>query len=197
MRRGGHLHGIAWIVIAGLLLYGAGARAEDLLGPPIVRPTASVRNLSFEYTFGFPFIARSLAKPDIFYPNRFAALDFNIGINYLLNPRVSVGLQIGPGVVLVGPQEETRRRLSFTPNLQVYAYRHHLFLRTGLYIPLFPEANFGIQPGTGVSLGNRVRVLLELSTPVVFVGDRAEVEVTFDIGIELGVDELIRRPTTK
>ena len=184
-------------MIALLLLHGAVAHAEDLLGPPIVRPTASVRNLSFEYTFGFPFIARSLAKPDVFYPNRFAALDFNVGINYLLNPRVSVGLQIGPGVVLVGPSDETRRRLSFTPNLQVYAYRHHLFLRTGLYIPLFPEANFGVQPGTGVSFGKRVRVLLELSTPVVFVGARAEVEVTFDVGIELGVDELLRRSAAK
>ena len=185
----------AWIVIVMLLLHGAAARADDLLGPPIVRPTASVRNLSFEYTFGFPFIARSLAKPEIRYPDRFAALDFNVGINYLLNPRVSVGLQIGPGVVLVGPAEEGRRRLSFTPNLQVYAYRHHLFLRTGLFIPLFPTANFGVQPGTGVSFGKKVRVLLELSTPVVFLGNRAQVEVTFDIGIELGVDELIRRPT--
>lgn len=180
-----------------LLLQGGAAHAEDLLGPPIVRPTASVRNLSFEYTFGFPFVVRSLAKPDVFYPNRFAALDFNVGINYLLNPRVSVGLQIGPGVVLAGPAGETRRRLSFTPNLQVYAYRHHLFLRTGLYIPLFPEATFGVQPGTGVSFGKRVRVLLELSTPVVFIGGHPEVEVTFDVGIELGVDELIRRPATK
>ncbi|HEX2567912.1 MAG TPA: hypothetical protein VH877_00050 [Polyangia bacterium] len=190
------MNGISWIVCATLLLYGAVAHAEDLLGPPIVAPTASVRNLSFEYTFGLPFAVRSLTKPDVYYPNRFAALDFNVGINYLLNPRVSVGVQIGPGVVFQGPEGEMRRRLSFTPNLQVYAYRHHLFLRTGFYIPLFPEATFGVQPGTGVSFGKKVRVLLELSTPVVFVGAHPEVEVTFDVGIEIGVDEFLRRPRT-